>query len=302
MEKNESMLEDSCVLTDPLKSENREGAVCGICNLSEDLLLNKGPLIPMSYGDTNYYMCKGCTKHYVTKNIKTELKGYCLRYSVDNLFVPGTRTEFPRNFVLDGKTIDLINIPKINTTVYIILERTDYDRPLGHAEGLVLKLHDENILTIGNGNQASVKIDDPKMLPIQSKMIFEGTQFYISDTSSAPNTFVNPYNNPILTDKQSSVNLRMHDHCFSFYFKKQVAPTPNEFLAIDAAFQLPTFSKADHDVPESMAIDSSQFSAAHRANREMNENNDDIHRVPQFLTFFQPISKEVFNPESMVSN
>lgn len=302
MEKNESMLEDSCVLTDPLKSESRSLASCAICSLSEDLLLNKGPLIPMAYGETNYFMCKGCTKQYVAKNIKTELKGYCLRYSVDNLVVPGTKTEFPRNFVIEGKTVDLIAIPKINTTVYIILERTDYDRPLGHVEGLVLKMNDQNILSVGNGDQAAVKINDTGMAPVQSKFHFENTQFYISDSNSQAGTFVKPYNNPVLTDKLSSAYLRMYDLYMTITYKKQTAPTANEFVLSDATFQLPSYTQTDHELPESLAIDASQLSAAQKANRDMVENNGNINRVPQFHTFFNAVSKEVFQPESITNN
>ena len=303
MKKPESMLEDSCVLTDPLKSASRGSAICEVCRLNEDLLLNKGPLIPMAF-EQSYFLCKGCIKSYVAKNIKTELKGYCLKYSADNLFVPGTRTEFPRNFVIEGKTIDLINIPKINTTIYIVLERTDYDRPLGHVEGMVLKLHEVNSLTIGSNPQVAVRMEKPGILPNHCTITFEGNQYYIHENTTQHSTFVRPYNNPTLSLKEPAINLRMNDLFLHITYKNQVQPTANEFVLNDTGFQMPVYSKRENLMPESL-IDASNISARPgNGTYDYLDYQQQVNRIPKFSTNFNSVIKEViaFVPESQEQN
>lgn len=291
MQKPESMLEDSCVLTDPLKSASRSKAVCETCRLGEDLLLNKGPLIPMAF-EQRYFLCRSCIKSYVANNVKVEQRGYWLKYSADNLFVPGTKSEFPRNYVIDGKTIDLINIPKINTTIYIVLERTDYDRPLGHVEGIVLKMNEATELTLGSGPRASVKLQHRGVQPLQCSISFEGNQYYIHESTLQPSTFIRPYNNPILNQKDPSVNLRMHDLFLTISYRNQVPPTSNEFILNDTGFQMPVYSKRENFIPDSLA-DISNSSTLNANPREgYTDHLGQVKAIPQFQTKLGKIIQE----------
>jgi len=305
MEKSESMLEDSCVLIDPLKSQQRGDLICDMCKLTEDLLLNKGPLIPMAYDVEGYYLCRGCIKLYVNRQMKTEVKGQCIKYSVSNLIAPGSKCEFPRNFIVDGKTVDLITIPRINTTIYIILERTNYDRPLGHVEGLVIKLNELTTYSIGGGAQANVTIPEHGLNPVHCSITFSENKFLVSDNNVPTATYIKPYNTPVLDETNSSLHLKMHDHLLTFHWKKSVHQTASDFVQLDNEFQSPVYARRENLVCESniLAGDNSQISQiAQKADAAIYDHKGQVNKIPRFPSKMIQITTSTVNPDSQATH
>lgn len=226
----DSILEDSCIMIDPTKTARDPFMSCEICQLTDDLLMNKGPLIPLLNNQKpNYFICKSCLKTMVSQKACIQQNGPVLRYSFDDLMVPGTDQELPRDFLIDGRTMDLVTIPRIRTTEYLVLERTQYSKPKGHIEGFVLKFNELKHLSIGSGDKCNLII--PGLEPVQSWVSFKEREFYISEDNNPARTTIHPYNNPTLDEKSSKTILRVHDLQLTISFKQQVMATSNEFVS-----------------------------------------------------------------------
>lgn len=287
------------MLIDPLKSHKTAGVICEICKQTEDALLNKGPLIPMAYDNQGFFMCRSCIKTYVLKNTQVDQFGSIMTWKVDNLAAPGSRFEFPRNFIIEGKTLDLISIPKINTTIYMILERTNYDRPFGHVEGLVLKLGEKNTTTFGSSQQADVKINDPTVKPIQCTVSFLQNCFYLSDGNTPSGTLVRPYNNLQVDDLYSKQSIKMHDLVFNITWRKNLQPTAGEFVQIEHQFQAPIYTSKENHVPESILQDSRLSVSPIGGDRpDMYDFRQKVKQIPKFQTKLGIIQSEAYTPDS----
>ena len=242
MDNSVSVMDDSCLMMDLVKSSRRELRVCEVCKLGEDMLLNRAPLIPLVYENPGYALCRSCLKQHIAQNTSIEQKNYHMRFKVKNLHVPGTQQEFPRCFLADGKTNELINIPKINTTNYMILERTNYDRPLGTVEGIVIKFNEKRAILIGKDpNQADIVINHPSISDIHCTVTFEADlSFRVQDHNNLTKTFIRPYNNPVVDESSPSVQLKIYDHVVGLTWKNSVAITPPEHVMMDSRFHTPT--------------------------------------------------------------
>lgn len=220
--------------------------------MGEDMLLTRAPLIPLVYESPGYALCKGCLKQHIAQNTFIEQKNYHMKYRVKSLHVPGTQHEFPRCFMADGKTNELINIPKINTTNYMILERTSYDRPLGTVEGIVIKFNEKRAVSIGKDPaQADVVISHPSVADLHCTITFEqDLSFKVHDHNSLTKTFIRPYNNPWLEESSTAIQIKLYDYVLGFTWKSSVSATPAEYLMVDSQFHAPN----QNSVPENLIM------------------------------------------------
>ena len=296
-EAQDSIFEDSCLILDPMKSKRTRNGVCGICMLNEDLLMNKGPLFPLGTDDTeSYFMCNNCLKQFVTRNMKVSRSGSgsVIRYEIDNLVTPAKQIEFPRNFVVEGKTVDLVTVPKIGTNVYLMLERTNYERRKGHIEGLVLKFNQTNELKLGSDEEMDVVFPSSmEVLPHHLTIKFDKSSYSVFDNSKPCQTLIKPYNNPVLDSENPHVLLKMHDYLIKFTWKNNVSPTSSEFLLLETGFQEPAYKRrenlmADSEIQESS---SSNILGIEKNEARLFDHKGKVNKVPKFPVYFGSIEK-----------
>jgi len=272
---------------DPLLSGRRLDVCCDICKLTEDLLLNKGPLIPITLQVENYYLCKKCLINYVNSNMTTRRQGDIIYYDIKNLVTPVKKIEFPRNFMINGKTLDLITIPKIETNVYIMLERTFYEREPGQIEGIVIKMNKKTQMKVGSSPDADLVLPyHNKIEPHHFSLIFYGSNFYLADATNSQKTVIKPYTSPKLDEKNPEVTLKIHDHILKLAWKANTPATANEFIRIENELLTPSYNRPENLQPDTQQYEQSEVIDILNDPRRQLDHRGDVRTVPVFKAQF----------------
>ena len=274
---------------DPLLSGRKQDACCDICKLTEDLLMNKGPLIPVSLDTEKYFLCKKCLLNYVSSNMTTKKEGEIIQYEIKNLVTPIKKIEFPRNFMINNKTLDLITIPKIDTNIYIILERTFYDREPGQIEGMVIKMNKRMQIKVGSGPEADLVFPQKhRVEPHHFTLTFDHTNFYIGDATKSGKTYIKPYSNPKLEDKSTDVTLKIHDHVLKVSWKPNTPATANDFVRIENELLMPNYNRPENLQPDTHIEERSEVIDIVNDPKRQLDHRGNVRSVPVFKSQFIP--------------
>lgn len=272
---------------DPLLSGRKQDVCCDTCKLTEDLLMNKGPLIPVTLDTEKYYLCKKCLLGHVTNNMTTKRDGDIIHYEIRNLLTPVKKIEFPRNFMINNKTLDLIAIPKIDTNIYIMLERTFYDREPGQIEGMVIKMNKKAEIKVGSGKDADLILDKKHRIePHHFNLLFVGSNFYLADATNSGKTLIKPYSNPKLDDKNTEVTLKIHDHLLKMSWKPNTPSTANEFVRIENELLTPNYKRPENLQPDIHTEEQSDVIDIVNDPKQQLDHRGDVRAVPVFKSQF----------------
>ena len=193
-----------------LKANNDEKILCRICYCEEDDI-EKNPMVHLCKckGGINYahYKCIKLwmkTKLLILMNKKRTVKTYYInRFNCEIC-----KTPYPFRFKIPGnnKIFELIDIIRPQIGNYIVLESLDQVKENNNNKYIhIIKLVDQEDITIGRGIDADVKINDISVSRLHSKLNFnfDKKSLLIRDCDSKFGTLVLIKNKFELKERES---------------------------------------------------------------------------------------------------
>jgi len=195
-----------------IKENTEEKVLCRICYSEEDDRINN-PMVHLCKckGGINYAHFN-CIKHWMNTKLKicTNIKETVKTYYIPRFNCEICKAPYPFQFKLaesDNKIYELIDIkrPKCN---YIIMESLDQIKENNNNKYIyVIKIINEEDITIGRGIEADIKINDISVSRLHSKLNFNfaNKSLLITDLRSKFGTLVLIQNSFELKEKDSLI-------------------------------------------------------------------------------------------------
>ena len=188
---------------------------CRIC-LSE-VFEPENPLIsPCKCGGTMKFIHLKCLQHCLMSKLTTKSSDCVLSFSWKKLGCDLCKKTYPYKLNLQGKTIDLLDIPK-PPGQYLILEALCKDK--NSQKGLhVVHMSNKNVIRIGRAQECELRISDISVSRNHAKISYIGGNFYLDDLGSKFGTLVQ-IKRPILLEEDKEITVQCGRSLVTFSLK-----------------------------------------------------------------------------------
>ncbi|OMJ72740.1 hypothetical protein SteCoe_28747 [Stentor coeruleus] len=205
---------------------------CRIC-LSE-VYFPENPLIsPCKCGGTMKYIHLKCLQQCLMSKLTTKSSDCVLSFSWKKLGCDLCKKTYPYKLNLQGKTIELLDIPK-PPGQYIILEALCKDK--SSQKGLhVIHMGNKTCVKIGRAQECELRITDISVSRNHAKINFIGGNFYLEDSGSKFGTLVQ-IKRPVLIEENKDIRIQSGRSLISYNLKLPWTLIPSCFRTSSSLF------------------------------------------------------------------
>lgn len=177
---------------------------CRIC-LSE-MFSPENPLIsPCKCGGTMKYIHLKCLQQCLMSKLTTKSSDCVLSFSWKKLGCDLCKKTYPYKLILQGRTIDLLDIPK-PPGQYLILEALCKDKT--SQKGLhVIHMGSKSCVKVGRAQDCELRITDISVSRNHAKINYIGGNFYLEDSGSKFGTLIQ-IKRPVLFEENKDVKVQ----------------------------------------------------------------------------------------------
>lgn len=198
---------------------------CRIC-LSE-VFEPENPLIsPCKCGGTMKYIHLKCLQHCLMSKLTTKSSDCVLSFSWKKLGCDLCKKTYPYRLILQGKTIELLDIPK-PPGQYLILEVLCKDKTSQKGLHLV-HMGNKNSIRLGRAQECELRIADISVSRNHAKINYIGGNFYLEDTGSKFGTLVQ-IKRPVLLDETKDITMQSGRSLITYNLKLPWSIVPSCF-------------------------------------------------------------------------
>ena len=171
-------------------SEEEEGAgaaPCRVC-LSDKTSADNPMLAPCNCAGTMRLIHLNCLQHWLRSRLTTKASANVVSFAWKSLDCELCKKSFPSRVTIEGKVIDLMDIPKPEGR-YFILEGLSKDR--NSPKSLhVVSMNNKSELKMGRGHESEIRISDISASRCHASVRLSGGKFYLDDENSKFGTLV----------------------------------------------------------------------------------------------------------------
>ena len=167
-----------------------------------------------------------CLQHCLMSKLTTKSSDCVLSFSWKKLGCDLCKKTYPYKLNLQGKTIDLLDIPK-PPGQYLILEALCKDK--NSQKGLhVVHMSNKNVIRIGRAQECELRISDISVSRNHAKISYIGGNFYLDDLGSKFGTLVQ-IKRPILLEEDKEITVQCGRSLVTFSLKMPWSLIPSCF-------------------------------------------------------------------------
>jgi hypothetical protein len=169
------------------EEEETGAAPCRVC-LSDKTSADNPMLAPCNCAGTMRLIHLKCLQQWLRSRLATKASANVVSFSWKSLDCELCKKSFPSRVTIEGKVIDLMDIPKPEGR-YFILEGLSKDR--NSPKSLhVVSMMNKTELKMGRGHESEIRISDISASRCHASVRLVGGKFYIDDENSKFGTLV----------------------------------------------------------------------------------------------------------------
>ena len=177
---------------------------CRIC-LSEQYEPENPLISPCNCGGTMKFIHLKCLQQCLMSKLTTKSSEFVLSFSWKKLGCDLCKKTYPYKLNLNGKTVELLEIPK-PPGQYIILENLCKDK--NSQKGLnVVHMANKNVIKLGRAQDCDLRISDISVSRNHAKLKYISGNFYLEDSGGKYGTLIQ-VKRPILLEDDRDVTLQ----------------------------------------------------------------------------------------------
>ena len=162
-------------------------APCRVC-LSDKTSAENPMLAPCNCAGTMRLIHLKCLQQWLRSRLTTKASANVVSFSWKTLDCELCKKSFPSRVTIQGKVIDLMDIPKPESR-YFILEGLSKDRTSPKSLHVV-SMNNKVELKLGRGHESEIRISDISASRCHASVRLSGGKFYIDDENSKFGTLV----------------------------------------------------------------------------------------------------------------
>ena len=224
--------------TEESYSEDEDGMKfklpCRIC-LSENYKEDNPLICPCNCDGTMKYIHLKCLQRALRSKVTSRSSENALSFSWKNMDCDLCKRPYPYKFILNGNTIELIEIPK-PPEKYVILEGLCKDKN-SNKWLHVVSLNSKNSIRFGRANDCELKMHDISVSRLHGNIKFVGENFYLEDKGSKFGTLIQ-VKRPIVIESNKELFLQAGRTLLCFMMKKPWSLIPTCFRSETSVYDL----------------------------------------------------------------